>query len=227
MLVISKLFKSDRHNVTREQMYMAVTFFNGDRWIDNGTVYSATLEDTETGRTTEFRYNSLYDLMRKLATIRPYGFCDYDVQDGGHFYALIAISSDSLKFLDYVESVERISQKDCSIDLLSFSPWKFGAVQEVLDEHNTLLNVYVYNGDATAAHLDSYDAYLTLFDAVCIYRQSVQADGFYLPTSLTENYPIGTRVAYRVKCNDLTKAQSLVAKCRVMKTGGVKTFSIG
>lgn len=224
MLVISKIFKSDSNGIMREQLYLSSSFVDNKNLMYNSVAHSVVLTNTETGKTDEIKANSLRELVGKLCDIDPYGFCEYNLLGGRHyFHTLIAVSSASLKFLEYVESVERISDTYSTIDLQDLSPWEVGSINSSLDEHNTLFNVYLYRDDGTAG-LDNFVAYLTLFDAVCLYKKSVQKDGFYIPTFITKDEQPGIHVAYRVKCNDLAKAQSLVAKYRVMRKDYVKTF---
>lgn len=155
--------------------------------------------------------------LNNLLKIKPYGF----VYDSCHLNAnqdwfFVRIDPLSLKFLDYVESVDmmRLYVEDAIWPLTGEISTKFGAI----DDENTLF----------VANLS--DRFIcTLFQAMCYKPEGWYGDEFYIYDRESMDFecedllPKLVRIVYRVRFNDVTAARRMISKAVLQGERSVKS----
>lgn len=184
---------------------------NSCRFFMPGVGYQLVLVDTETNQTSIIHATNFGDLVYQLRDLTPYGYVEEETGHGNNC-TVVAVSKFAFKFLDLVESVD-IAERACKIDAVKLQDASGVCVMGLLDDSRSLYAVCI-NLDLEFL---PRECYITLFDLVCL-MQNKYKDGFYFPATIEVDragYQT-TVVPCKVTCSNLQKAQSLVAKAKVL-----------
>lgn len=201
-----------------EQPYLEIATDEGSR-----VVFSFILEYTETKECKRYRVDTIKKFIQLMEVYKPYGCVDMRM-NGLYTIYLIPVDDLSLKFLEYVDTVEEFDASYAQVKTKVFAPIFYDSCYiSSLDSHGTLLMCNIGGGEECAG---------TLLHIMCYYPVLYSDGAFYMSglpdmaPSFHGNYDMlgGTVSACRVVSKNPAAVDHFLTKARSMAYNPVKDY---